>query len=257
MRGASETATTRVDMHVKTLDERVVTRAKRRDLDVLVYAPHFVRLPEIRARAERFSDDDLLVVPAREVFTGPWHDRKHVLAVGLTEPVPDFVTLAGAMAEFERQGAAVCVPHPDLATVSLGDEDVRRFGDVVAAVEAYNAKCFPHQNRRMAAVVRETDKPAFGSSYAHLRGTVGEAWTTFDREIADEAALVTALREGVPRTVERQPGARHRLRSTVEFSHLFYENSWKKLDRVLLSGTEATHPRHVAYEGRFDDVACY
>jgi predicted metal-dependent phosphoesterase TrpH len=134
---------------------------------------------------------------------------------------------------------------------------VARFGGVVDTVETYNAKCFPRQNRRMAAVARETGKPGFGSSYAHLRGTVGEAWTTFERRIDNESALVDALREDAPRTVERRDGAVHRLRGAVEFAHLFYENSWQKLDRVLLSGTEPTHPRHVAYEGRFDDVACY
>jgi predicted metal-dependent phosphoesterase TrpH len=257
MRRESVTPTTRVDMHVKVLDERVVARAKRRNVDVLVYAPHFVRLPDIRARAERFSDDELLVAPAREVFTGPWHDRKHVLALGLTDPVPDFITLEGAMAEFERQDAAVCVPHPALGTVSLGAEDVERFDGVVDAVETYNAKCFPYQNRRMAAVARETGKSPFGSSYAHLRGTVGETWTSFDCGITDESDLLNALREGTARTVERRSGGRHRLRGAVEFSHLFYENSWKKLDRVLLSGTEPTHPGHVAYGGRFDDVARY
>ncbi|MFC6726015.1 PHP domain-containing protein, partial [Halobium palmae] len=89
-------------MHAKVLDERVVARAKSRGIDVLVYAPHFVRLPDARETATRFSDDDLLVVPAREVFTGSWRDRKHVLAVGLSEPVPDFVELDAALAEFER-----------------------------------------------------------------------------------------------------------------------------------------------------------
>ena len=71
----TEAESFRVDLHVKVLDERVVERAKARGLDALVYAPHFTRLPAIRARAARFSDDDLLVVPAREVFTGSWRDR--------------------------------------------------------------------------------------------------------------------------------------------------------------------------------------
>jgi len=62
--------TFRVDCHVKVLNERVVERAKRAGLDALVYAPHFTRLPEIRERAAAYSDDELLVVPAREVFTG-------------------------------------------------------------------------------------------------------------------------------------------------------------------------------------------
>ena len=246
-------------MHVKVLDADVAARAKARGLDALVYAPHFTRLSDIRARAERFSDDDLAVVPAREVFTGTWHDRKHVLAVGLSDPVPDFITLSGAMAEFERQDAAVLIPHPEFMTVSLGAGDISRYADVVDAVEVYNAKLRGRHNRRARAVARETGLPAFGSSYAHLSDTVGEAWTAFgpDVEVDSEADLVAALRRGAPRRVMRRRGATHYLRGLAEFAHLGYENSWGKVDRVLLSGTAATHPGHVAYDGRFEDVRVY
>jgi predicted metal-dependent phosphoesterase TrpH len=250
-------STTRVDLHVKTLDERVVRRAKARGLDVLVYAPHFTRLPEIRDRARRYSDDDLLVVPAREVFTGSWRDRRHVLAVGLVAPVPDFVTLAGCLDELDRQAAATLVPHPELLTVSLDRATVEANADRIDAVEGYNAKCLPHQNRRARAVVRAAGLPSFASSYAHLRRTVGEAWTEFDRPIRSTADLVAALREGAPRRLRRRGGAGHRLRGAVEFAHLGYENTVEKLDRVVLSGTEPTHPRHPAYDGRFVDVAVY
>lgn len=251
------TAETRVDMHVKILDERVVRRAIARGIDALVYAPHFVRLPEIRARAERFSNEELLVVPAREVFTGSWRNRAHVLAVGLSAPVPDFITLDGAMREFERQGAAVLVPHPGFANVSLGREAIRRHRDRVDAVEAYNAKLLRGHNRAARAIVRDTGHLGFASSYAHLPQTIGEAWTTFERPIDDEDELVRALREGAPRRVVRRRGLGHRLRGAVEFSHLAYENTWGKVDRILLSGTEPTHPGHVGYRGRFDDVRVY
>ncbi|MFB6184064.1 MAG: PHP-associated domain-containing protein [Haloarculaceae archaeon] len=244
----------RVDLHVKVLDERVVARAKRRGLDALVYAPHFTRLPDVRETAARYSDDDLLVVPAREVFTGDWRHRKHVLAVGLDDPVPDFVTLAGAMAELDRQDAAVLVPHPEFLTVSLDEADVRAYADVVDAVEAYNPKHWPRHNRRAQDIVEATGKPAFTSSYAHLRGTVGEAWTAFKEPLADEAELVAALRDGLPRRVFHRPGRSHRLRCAAEFAHLGYENSAKKFDRVVLSGMEPTHPGRPAYEGRFDAV---
>ncbi|MFC4356660.1 PHP-associated domain-containing protein [Halobium salinum] len=244
-------------MHVKLLDERVVSRAKARGLDVLVYAPHFVRLPDIREAAARFTDDDLLVVPAREVFTGSWRDRKHVLAVGLDDPVPDFIELDAALAEFERQGAATLVPHPEFLNVSLSRADVAAHADVIDAVEVYNAKCQFRANRRALSVARDVGLPGFGSSYAHLRSTVGEAWTEFDRAIDTVADLVSALREGADRRVVRRSGASHRLRSLLEFAHLGYENSWGKLDRLFLSGMEPTHPRHVAYENRFDDVASY
>jgi predicted metal-dependent phosphoesterase TrpH len=246
-----------VDLHVKVLDEDVVRRAKASGLDALVYAPHFTRLPEIRSRAERFSDDDLTVYPARELFTGTWQRRRHVLAVGLGEPVPDFLTLDGAMAELRRQGAAVLVPHPGFLSVSLGLEALETYRETIDAIEVYNPKHLPHNNRRARRFARETGLPAFTSSYAHLRGTVGEAWVSFEECLADEAALVDALVNGAPRTVGHRDGVGHALRRGLEFAHLGYENSWEKFDRVMLQGTAATHPDHVAYDGEFDDVKVY
>ena len=248
---------TRVDMHVKTLNERVVSRARARGVDALVYAPHFTRLPDIRARADRFSGDGVLVVPAREVFTGPWYDRRHLLAVGLSDPVPDFIDFRAALEEFDRQDAAVLVPHPEMLNVSCSRDDVTANSGAVDAVETYNAKCLHHQNRVARAVARETGLPGFGSSYAHLRRTVGEAWTAFEGAIDDESDLVSALRTGAPRRVVHRGGVGHRLRGLAEFAHLGYENSWGKLDRLFLSGTEPTHPSNVAYGSRFDDVVAY
>jgi predicted metal-dependent phosphoesterase TrpH len=247
----------RVDPHVKILDERVVQRAKRRGLDVLVYAPHFTRLPDIRARARRFSDEDLLVVPGREVFTGSFRERKHVLAVGLSEPVPDFITLDAAMAEFQRQEAAVLAPHPEFATVSLDADDLAEYRDTVDAIEIYNPKHLPSHNERALELARETGLPPFGSSYAHLPGTIGEVWTTFEEPRWSERELVRAFREGDPRRVHHRDGPSHGARCAAEASHLLYENTWEKIDRLFLQGTEPTHPRHIAYDGRFDDVAVY
>lgn len=249
--------TTRVDPHVKILDEQVVARAKAREIDVLVYAPHFTRLPNVRERADRFSDDDLLVVPAREIFTGSWRDRKHVLALGLDDPVPDFITLDGAMEELERQGAAVLAPHPSFLSVSLTGTDVERFRDHLDAVETYNPKHLLHHDKRAMRLSRAHAVPAFGSSYAHLHGTVGEVWTEFETAIETEADLVDAFKDEVPRTVESRNGIRHLFQRTIERIHLGYENTWEKVDRILLSGMEPTHPRHIAYDGRFDSVAVY
>lgn len=251
------TATTRVDMHVKVLDETVTRRAKRRGLDVLVYAPHFTRWPDIRRRANQFTDDELLVVPGREVFTGDWQNRRHVLALDLADPIPDFITLEGAMAEFDSQDAVVLAPHPGFMTVSLEREQIDRYRDLVAALEVYNPKHLSWHNRNARELAADLNIPRFASSYAHLRRTVGEAWTTFETAIESEADLLAALREGAFRRVEHRRGLRHRARCGLEFSHLGWENSWKKLDRIYLSGTEATHPDHVAYDGSFDDVRVY
>jgi len=249
--------TTRVDLHVKVLDDEVVRQAKAAGVDVLVYAPHFTRLPDIRERAAEFSDDNLLVVPGREIFTGSYRDRKHVLAVGLDSPVPDFVTLDGALTELDRQGAAVLAPHPGFLTVSLTPADVEAYRGRLNAVETYNPKLLPHHNQRARRLADVHDLPEFGSSYAHLPNTVGDVWTAFDAAIESEGDLLDALQSGVDRTVEHRSGAGHGRRRLAEKLHLVYENTWEKVDRLLLSGMEPTHPRHIAYDGRFDDVAVY
>jgi predicted metal-dependent phosphoesterase TrpH len=249
--------TTRVDLHAKVLDDEAVRRAKAAGIEVLVYAPHFTRLDDARERAETFSDDDLLVVPAREVFTGSFRDRKHVLAIGLDDPVPDFITLDRALDELERQGAAVLAPHPNFLNVSLTTGDVDRLRDTVDAVETYNPKHLPWQNRRAAELAETYDVPVFASSYAHQSATVGEVWTAFKADIDTEADLIEALQSGVPRSVGHRSGLRHQRRCLAEKVHLVYENSWEKVDRLLLSGMEPTHPRHIAYAGEFDDSAVY
>jgi predicted metal-dependent phosphoesterase TrpH len=251
----------RVDMHVKVLDERVVRRAKDRGLDALVYAPHFTRLPDVEAAAERYSDDELTVVPAREVFTGSWRNRRHVLALGLTDPVPDFVTLDGAMDAFARQDATVLVPHPDFLNVSLDEAAIQRHRETITGVETYNPKVTNRGNRRAAAVAARQNLRTFGSSYAHLRKTVGEVWTAFDRADLDGAvtaeSLAAALKAGVERRIGHRTGLAHAAQRFAERAHLGWENTWGKVDRLFLSGTEPTHPDHIAYDGRFDDVAVY
>jgi len=120
----------------------------------------------------------------------------------------------------------------------------------------YNPKHLPRQNRRAGSLAVRFDLPGFGSSYAHRPATVGEVWTTVDRNVEDEADLLGALQEG-EFDVGHGEGVGHHARRAAEMAHLGRENTWGKVDRVLLSGMEPTHPRQVAYGGRFDDDALY
>ena len=252
-------AVTRVDLHVKVLDEGVVERAKAADLDALVYAPHFTHLSTVRERAERFSDDDLLVVPAREYFTGTWSNRKHVLAVDPDYPVPDFLTFEDTMAELAGQDAAVLAPHPEFLTLSMDREDVAAHAERIDAVEVYNPKHWPWDNERARAVALEAGLPTYLSSYAHLRTTVGEAWVELETEgsVETAAGLVAALREGAPRRMFHRNGLDHALKCRIEFAHLGWENTWEKFDRVVLSDLEPTHPAADGYDERFADMNAY
>ena len=248
---------TSVDLHVKVLNEAVVARANAADIDVLVYAPHFTHLDEVRERAARFSDEELLVVPGREYFTGTWSNRKHVLAVDPDYPVPDFLPLDVVMAELADQDAGVLVPHPEFLTMSMAWPDIETYRDRVDAVEVYNPKHLPWHNRRAREIARESELPTYLSSYAHLAPTVGDVWVEFEREIESAADLVAALQEPAPRRMFHRDGLLHALKCRAEFAHLGWENTWKKFDRVYLQGTEPTHPGHIAYDGAFDDVRLY
>ncbi|MFB6150322.1 MAG: PHP-associated domain-containing protein [Haloarculaceae archaeon] len=250
-------AGTRVDLHVKVVDDRVVERAKTAGLDVLVYAPHFTHLSTVRERARRYSDDDLLVVPGREYFTGKWSNRKHVLAVDPDYPVPDFLPLDDTMAELDGQDAGVLAPHPEFLTLSLDRDDVATYADRIDAVEVYNPKHWPWDNRRAREIARESTLPTYISSYAHLRSTVGAAWVTFDRSIESAEDLVRALREGAPRRMFRDRGLRHQLQCRAEFAHLGWENSWEKFRRVVLEDREPTHPAGEGYDDRFAAMNAY
>jgi predicted metal-dependent phosphoesterase TrpH len=249
-------STSRIDPHVKVLDESLVERASRRGLDAVVYAPHFTPLPEIRRRAAELSTADLSVVPAREVFTGTYRNRKHVLALGLEEPVPDFISLEAAMAEFDRQDATVLAPHPEYLTVGLTEADLREFAGVIDALEVYNPKYLPGDGRRSRSLAEELGVPAFGSSYAHLGWTIGDVWTETERAVDDPAAVEAAMVAEENR-VSRRSGVGPRLRSASEIGHLVWENTWKKVDRIGFPGMEDTHPNDDLYDGHFDEAYVY
>jgi len=241
----------RVDPHVKLLDAGIKARAKAHGLEAIVYAPHYTPFPEIRSRAQRHSDEELTVIPAREVFAGPWRNRRHILALDLEAPIPDFISLETAFAEFERQEAVVLVPHPAYLTISLDRGAIERYRSAIHGIETYNPKHLPMHNRRARSIARTTGLPSFGSSYAHLPGTVGEVWTVFEDVDPESQAVIEALRSKRPRTVNHQTNSSHQLRRAMEVGHLFYENSIAKFERVVISGLEPTHPDQPRYGDRF------
>ena len=244
---------TRIDLHVKLLNESVVERARSRGLEAIVYAPHFTQLPTIEARAATYSTQSLTVIPAREIFTGPWWNRRHILAIGLTDPIPDFIPLEQTMNEIERQGAAVLIPHPTFLSVSLTSEEIDHYADRIHALEIYNPKHLKRHNRRAKHIAQACDLPTFGSSYAHRTATIGEVWTTLTTDITDVFDLRDALIAGKLGTIERNTGWRHSIRCGAEVAHLGWENTWQKFNRVILEEKEPTHPNNPCYADRFSD----
>jgi predicted metal-dependent phosphoesterase TrpH len=253
----SDGGVTRVDLHVKILDEAVVQRAKEADLDVLVYAPHFTHISDIRTRAERFSDEELLVVPAREYFIGHWSQRRHVLAIDPDEPVPDFMPLDVTMAELESQETTVLAPHPGFLTMSLSRAEIHEYRHLIDAIDVYCPKASRFHNQRMQSIAAETDLPPYVSSYAHRRPTIGEVWVEYDRSIETAGDLRAAIESDAPCRLYRNDGRTHRVRCTLEALDLVRENTVAKFERVVLDGREATNPYSSGYDTRFAEGCVY
>jgi Predicted metal-dependent phosphoesterases (PHP family) len=248
---------TRVDCHIKTLSPSVIARAAARGVDAVVYAPHFTPLPAIEATAAAYDDAPVTVIPGREIFTGRWHSRRHILAVGMREPVPDFIPLEAALDALAAQGATVLVPHPGFANVSLGAAELATYHDQLDAIEVENFKSRRWHNRRARALAADAGLPTFGSSYAHLPASVGATVTVFEASLRDPEAVIAAIAGEVPRRIERDQRPQSQLQGLLEFSHLGWENTVQKLRRVGSPGPAATHPHAAVYEGRFDPVSVY
>lgn len=248
---------TRVDLHVKVLDDEIVHRAKAAGLDVLVYAPHFTHLDDIRERARRYTDDELLVVPARECFADRWNRRRHVLVVDPSEPIPDFLTFEATMDELGRRDETILAPHPEFLTMSLSSEDIHEYRHHFTAVEVFCPKNWWFHTRRMEAIADDVGLPTYASSYTHLPSTIGEAWVEFDGRLESATELKAALADGGPSRLYRNDGIRHLVQRGLEFGHLFYENSWEKFDRVVLQNLEATNPYSQRYDERYAELVAY
>lgn len=241
----------RVDTHVKILDDRVRRRAIGRGLDAIVYAPHFTQWPDIVERANRFSDDRLTVVPGREIFTGTWQNRKHILAIGLSRPVPDFIDLGAAMEELREQEACVIVPHPGYLSISMSPADLRTYRSDIDAVEVYNPKFLPWHGPRARKLASAIEKTPVVSSYAHLASSVGTATIGIDRAINQSSDLIEAIKTDAISVVDIPPFRRRWRSSLGELMHLVWENTVKKARHKVRGETVATHPSVALYDGRF------
>lgn len=248
---------TRVDLHVKILDDEVVRRAKQAGLDVLVYAPHFTHLSDIRERARQYTDDELLVVPARECFADRWNQRRHVLVINPSEPIPDFLTFEATMAELQRRDETLLAPHPEFLTMSLSAEDVREYRDAFDAVEVFCPKNWWFHTRRMESIADDLDLPTYVSSYSHLPSTLGEASVEYEQSIESAEDLTAAIESGTDPRCYRNDGLRSLLQRRVEFCHLTKENTWDKFVRVVLTDQEPTNPYNARYDEQFADDVSY
>lgn len=176
----------------RPLDGIVVTEHRRFDLDI-----------DYRALEDRY---ELRILRGAEVES----EYGHILVYGVNEDILarfDFTDIRlpaqEVITEVERLGGIATPCHPGRANVGLcAHYETKPPLEGVIAVEALNGGSKGPENDRVQDLMSEHGYFGFGGSDSHLVSFIGICATDFEDDIADEDALVAALKRGRYKAVD-------------------------------------------------------
>lgn len=144
---------------------------------------------------------DLIVLAGVEVDT----DVGHILAFGLQGPLrwSQLPTLEELRALVDEADGVLIVAHPFRNPsqngldrgFDIGQPELERFR-AVHAIEVHNGLAGNDQRVKATEMARLLELPTTGGSDTHRFMDVATSFTVFEDDIADERALVTAIKAG-------------------------------------------------------------
>jgi len=181
----------------RPLDGIVVTEHRRFDLDV-----------DYRHLEDRYG---LRILRGAEVET----EYGHILVYGVNAEILgrfDFTDVRlpaqEVITEVERLGGIATPCHPGRANVGLcAHYETKPPLEGVIAVEALNGGSKAAENERVQGLMEKHGYFGFGGSDSHLVSFIGICATEFVDDVADEEALVAALKRGRYEAVDFRGGA--------------------------------------------------
>lgn len=181
----------RADLHVHSTHsgdghqtvEEIIARCRELGIRAVAITDHNV----FEAHKDAGTPPEVIVVPGMEVTS----DSGHILALGISAPVPKGLSVAGTIEAIHAAGGIAVAPHPYRAWSGLGEKNVRENG--FDAVEIANGRSKRAGNVAAKRLARSMGLPVMGGSDAHSSDAIGRAYTELPDSCRDHRDVIAAI----------------------------------------------------------------
>jgi predicted metal-dependent phosphoesterase TrpH len=183
------------DLHIHSMNSIDSTIKPRRIFD---------RALDLGLRGVAITDHNELTVhqsPFQEVLSIPGMEinvdevAADIIALGISKPIPQTMSLKEAMIEVHRQGGVVIIPHPFSSSSNYPALGERLFdvAEYIDGIDITSPKTHV-DNKKARSVAENLRKAKMGSSDAHHEEDIGRAVTVVHRPVNSAKDLLDQIR---------------------------------------------------------------